>query len=263
MEQRCARIRGRMVWILSQLEGDGSALIDMADLKLGGGLPEGSAGGANLEAQLRAQQEAHDRELEEELARQESRLQADHEAELEETRSRLAAAQATEMRSLRAQLASAQEEVRAAKASGGTAARDAKLESERERGAAEAAHRAEAAEQAKRVAELEKTLRDAGPLLAQAAAVLPPTHATGPLATKLAAAQRRFELVVPGSAPSAPESMLHGAAAAPSAIASSPMAKGLPPKPTAFAPPAAAATPSRSDVATPANELSKPPPQPR
>ena len=26
VEQRCARIRGRMVWILSQLEGDGTAL---------------------------------------------------------------------------------------------------------------------------------------------------------------------------------------------------------------------------------------------
>ena len=28
VEQRCARIRGRMVWILSQLEGDGGALTD-------------------------------------------------------------------------------------------------------------------------------------------------------------------------------------------------------------------------------------------
>ena len=44
VEQRCARIRGRMVWILSQLEGDGIALADMADLKSLAAVAPGSRG---------------------------------------------------------------------------------------------------------------------------------------------------------------------------------------------------------------------------
>jgi hypothetical protein len=60
VEQRCARIRGRMVWILSQLESDvGGNILTDADSK------SGSSG-----EQLRAQQQAHERELEEELKRE-------------------------------------------------------------------------------------------------------------------------------------------------------------------------------------------------
>ena len=61
VEQRCARIRGRMVWILSQLEGDGTALADMADLKSLAAVAPGSRGGT-LDSQLRAQREAHERD---------------------------------------------------------------------------------------------------------------------------------------------------------------------------------------------------------
>ena len=51
VEQRCARIRGRMVWILSQLEGDGTALTDMAtDAKSLAAL--GSPRGSGEQAQL-------------------------------------------------------------------------------------------------------------------------------------------------------------------------------------------------------------------
>ena len=246
VEQRVARIRGRMVWILSQLEGDGSALTDMADLKLG------MAGGGPKGDELRAQQEAHERELEEALERQAKRLKAEHEAELAEARARLAAAQATEMQSLRAQLATAQEDVRAAKAAASKAERDARLESARSGGANEAEHRAELAEHTKRIAALEKAVREAGPLLAQAAAVLPPVHATGALASKLSTAQRTFELVLPGSAPKAPAAMIN-AAAAPTPVASSPMAKGLPPKPTAYDRAPAGAAPAVPPPAPPSS----------
>ena len=98
VEQRCARIRGRMVWILSQLEGDGTALADMADLK---SLSAAGSPGRVGQEQLKAQQEAHERELEEELEKQTARLKREHEAELEEMRARLASQHASEMTALR------------------------------------------------------------------------------------------------------------------------------------------------------------------
>ena len=64
-----------MVWILSQLEGDGSALTDLADVS---SLAKMGSPGRVDQAQLRAQQEAHEREMEEELEKQAARMQSEH-----------------------------------------------------------------------------------------------------------------------------------------------------------------------------------------
>ena len=232
VEQRCARIRGRMVWILSQLEGDGSALTDLSDAKL-----NASPGGARAD-QLRAQQEAHEREMDEELERQASRLQAEHAAELDELRARLTATHANELAAMRAEVAAAKEAARKAQSTGQTATRDAKLEAERQRGSIEAAHRAELAEARKRVAALEACLCETGPLLSQVSSALPPAAASE-FGRRLATAQRSFDVLMPGSAPSAPPG---------SAVAVSPAQM---PKPAHVAPPP-------KPVSTPAT--GKPPP---
>ena len=68
VEQRCARIRGRMVWILSQLEGDGTALAELADAKVNSiksDLMMNSVGAEHEEAR----QEAHEREMNLQLER--------------------------------------------------------------------------------------------------------------------------------------------------------------------------------------------------
>ena len=185
VEQRCARIRGRMVWILSQLESDvGGNILTDADSK-----------SASSGEQLRAQQQAHERELEEELERQAARLRAAHDAELAELRERLAAQHASELGTMRKELATAKEAARAAGASGQGATREAQ-------------------QQQQRVAALEACLRQSGPLLSQAAVALPPSD---PLAAQLTAAMRSFETLLPGSAPKAT-----AAAAASPALAARP-----------------------------------------
>ena len=95
VEQRCARIRGRMQWILQQIEGDAA---------------EGGPEMAKHEAELQHQQAVHEAELEEELERQASQLQAQHEAELAGHLAQLRTAHATEVGGLRAQLVAAREE---------------------------------------------------------------------------------------------------------------------------------------------------------
>ena len=222
IEERCARIRGRMQWILSQLEGDPS------DVLMEAGLKSGAAGGGAAE-KLREQQVSHERELESELERQAARLRKEHDSEMEQLRERMANAQVSEMTVLRAELAAARETARTA--AGGTekAVRVAEGEAARYRGQAEAA--------CKRTELLEACLKEHGPLLSQAAVALPPSD---PLAAKLTAAMRAFEAQVPGSAPRAPPRPSSAAAA----LAASPVpysAATTPATSRAVVPPAAAA----------------------
>ena len=151
VEQRCARIRGRMVWILSQLEGDGTALADMADLKSLAAVAPGSRGGT-LDSQLRAQREAHERQMEEELQRQHRQLSSDHERELDEMRVRLTTQHVSEMNAMRSDLTAAREASRSASSTGQNAAREAKLDAEKQRGALEAQHRSELKEAQQKIA---------------------------------------------------------------------------------------------------------------
>lgn len=74
VEQRCARIRGRMTWILSQLEGDGAGL--MAEF--------GVQDAARFENELAQQRLEHEAKLEEELDIQRHQLQSQFEADLAE-----------------------------------------------------------------------------------------------------------------------------------------------------------------------------------
>ena len=248
-----------MVWILSQLEGDGTALTDLA-----GGKALSVMGSPTRDghAQLRAQQEAHEREMEEELERQAARLQAEHEAELQELRSRLAAHHAAELTSLRAELSDAREASRAAQSTGARDTRDAKLDADRQRGALEAAHRNELSEQRTHVTALERALKEVGPLLALAASALPAANQKA-LVSKLSAAQQACELALPGSAPQVrsapgipgPEETATAPASkapAPTATAPEPM-PGSPAWLAAKASPAPAAPPAAAPPAPPSS----------
>ena len=109
-------------------------------------LRDAPGGGGVKAEQLRAQQEAHEREMEEQLARQAKRLQAEHDAEMEELRARMAAQHASELAAVRREASDAKEAARTAQASGNSAARDARMESEKTRATLESAHRAELTE---------------------------------------------------------------------------------------------------------------------
>eukprot|EP00966_Prymnesium_polylepis_P144060 3326140-Prymnesium_polylepis.1 len=119
VEQRMARIRGRMQWILQQIEGEA--------------LTDGGPDAAKHEAELQHQQQVHEAELEEELERQAARLQAQHEAELAGHLAQLRAAHATEVGGLRAQLVAAREEASQERAAAEGATHAAAMESERQR----------------------------------------------------------------------------------------------------------------------------------
>ena len=92
VDARITRIRGRMLWILNQLEGEGGELADMT--------PAVSA-----KAELAEQADSHAREL----AAQRERLHREHTRELEAARERLRAAHETEVAGLRADLSNATE----------------------------------------------------------------------------------------------------------------------------------------------------------
>ena len=230
VEQRCARIRGRMVWILKQLENDGSALSDLGD-SLAAGSPGKPA--AKL---AQAQQEAHDREIEEELERQARRMQATHAAELEEERGRGRAAQ-TEATALRAELAAVRESSRSAQAAASAAgrddvaaareatrqaesrlaeaqaaARDARAEAESARAAAAAAERRAAEAERSRDEDMATGRGENEELRARVALVESAVRQAGPLlAHDPKGAQRALEAAVPGCIPAGAPDALAGA----------------------------------------------------
>ena len=218
VEQRCARIRGRMVWILSQLdvEDEGDSIL----MELGHG-SESQAFHTTVGAfsELRAQQEVHERELEDELKRQAALLRSEHNVELEDIRAQLAAQQASELSAAHSEVAAAKDAAHTALLSGQSALRDAKLDAECQRGALDACHRAELGEVRNRVTALEACLREISPLLLQAAGVLPLSDLFAP---KLKVAIDSFEALIPGSTsptvPSADSSSTIAAVAASSVL---------------------------------------------
>lgn len=109
VEQRCARIRGRMVWILSQIEGSGHAE------------PASSSVGEIEACQL------HEQRFEKELRQQAVRHQMHHSKALEAELSRQANAFASKLTAVRTELDVAKEAVRQAR----TAADNVRLECER------------------------------------------------------------------------------------------------------------------------------------
>ena len=208
--------------------------------------------GGTLDSQLRAQREAHERQMEEELQRQHRQLSSDHERELDEMRVRLTTQHVSEMNAMRSDLTAAREASRSASSTGQNAAREAKLDAEKQRGALEAQHRSELKEAQQKIAALEKAVKEAGPLLSQAAQVLPPAH-QGSLGAKLSAAQRACELALPGSAPRA-QPPPPSAAPAPAAPAPAPLkeTKPMPGSPAWLAQQAASAKPPAAAPAAPA-----------
>ena len=101
VEARCARIRGRMMWILSQLEGeDAEAAVSTPDSPNGAGSPNG---------QPSASQALLKKEAARELDDQRHRLEAKHAAEMEHLERRLQRSHQTEVTGLRSELSTAKE----------------------------------------------------------------------------------------------------------------------------------------------------------
>ena len=146
VEARCARIRGRMMWILSQLEGE-DALADGALLE----------GGSSPKAQI----DAKARELDD----QRERLEARHAAELEQLERRLRVAHQTEVSGLRAELGAAKEQVRSVKLSAEAATAQAAKAVEQKAARAEAAQLGEAAALKRQLGVYEEAMKQVGPVL--------------------------------------------------------------------------------------------------
>ena len=140
VEARCARIRGRMMWILSQLEGeDADALLEQ---------PAGNGQSAR------------------ELDDQRQRLEAKHAAEMEQLERRLRAAHQTEVSGLRSELIAAKEQTRTVQVE--AAAAQAARAVEQKMARQEAAGLGEAAALKRQVALYEQAMRQVGPVLAMA-----------------------------------------------------------------------------------------------
>ncbi|KAL1514567.1 hypothetical protein AB1Y20_003661 [Prymnesium parvum] len=180
VEQRSARIRGRMQWILQQVEG-GSFAGDAA---------------AKHVAALERQQLSHEAQLEDELSRQAERLRAEHDAELTRQLAQLRAIHATEVRGLRAQLRSAREE--AALRHSAAAANEA----ERQRTAAEAERREQMRTATARVALLEAALAKVAPFLPAVLEELARSHGSPQLLGQLHVRQAPASLEHPKALPS-------------------------------------------------------------
>lgn len=142
IEQRCARIRGRMQWILDQL-GEGEAVLP---------LPSKHA------AELEHQAQLHHAAMADELERQARRLQAEHEAEMRRHLAQIRAVHSTEVSGLRAQLTSAREDAAQQRYEAERAASECAIEVERERVEREAAQRGELARMRSRNSLLEAAL---------------------------------------------------------------------------------------------------------
>ena len=155
VEARCARIRGRMMWILSQLEGeDADALLDP---------PAGSTNGQPT------------RELDD----QRQRLEAKHAAEMEQLERRLRVAHQTEVSGLRSELIAAKEQTRTVQveAAAAQAARAVEQKMTRQ----EAAGLGEAAALKRQVALYEEAMRHVGPVLASSLETLAMLGRAAPL----------------------------------------------------------------------------------
>ena len=153
VEARCARIRGRMMWILSQLEGeDADALLEQ---------PAGNGQSAR------------------ELDDQRQRLEAKHAAEMEQLERRLRAAHQTEVSGLRSELIAAKEQTRTVQVE--AAAAQAARAVEQKMARQEAAGLGEAAALKRQVALYEQAMRQVGPVLAAALETLAMLGRAAPL----------------------------------------------------------------------------------
>ena len=155
VEARCARIRGRMMWILSQLEGEDADAL--------------------LEQPGKGQSAPTARELDD----QRQRLEAKHAAEMEQLERRLRAAHQTEVSGLRSELIAAKEQTRTVQVE--AAAAQAARAVEQKMARQEAAGLGEASALKRQVALYEQAMRQVGPVLAAALETLAMLGRAAPL----------------------------------------------------------------------------------